>query len=664
MKFYGCILRGMRPELVAVQCQLDRGAAGALFLGLAQSVVKEGWTRARKAIESSSFYPIGRIGLSFDLVPCALPKNDPTLDLCLAVTSLVARAAHPIPEPPEPPEDASDELWDEYRDRLAKWKRAQIEASKIVEIATKSDASVLLVGNLDPATGGLRRDRGGVLSRLFALHRRQLAGNWMVVVPEESQAEVSLVLAGINARVFIAADLREVFEVLFMGASPRVPSRPTRRQLTTGGDEFPDLKSFEGLATAREAVEIAAAGGHHILLYGSAGMGKTKLALAMAGLLPRLGEEDLFEVNKIWDALGELPEGSLRYQRPVVEVSQAVTKVQLLGGGRDYPVPGMISKAHLGILLVNEFNELDRSMLDELRDPLQDGAFSITRGHASEKFPCRFQLVATMNPCPCGRWGEFECTKCRSALDTDWCPACLTSKHVVHLCQCRASDIERCRRAISGPIVDRIDLRVRISSSDLERLSRPRSTSTAQRAIKAAIRRQDNRYAGMKIRRNGELSTLLYADIEALLAREGLSKAVAAVVEDHRRALHAAMRFKAKLISVARTYADLEEAGPLSRAHVEQAVEIMGARDPYWRAEGPSRAFQLRSGEKSRFRKQVSQIVRQGLRSRNQSPEELARRAGVAPIVVRRALAGEYENRTPGLDQLLQCIGKLLQEAS
>ena len=341
MRFFGSALVGLCGQLIEIKAQVKPGSSGALLVGLPGAIVKDGWSRAKGAIEESGFRPIGRLGLSFDLSPSEFPKNDPTLDLPLAVMALLARCQVPVEPPPEPDDDASDEEVEEYFELVEDCDRQNAEAQQILTRAEQEPGSVILVGNLDMTTGELRRPHAaGVLTRLLSLVDVQLERPVTIIVPSDCEAEVSLLLDRLDADIYKAEYLRDAFEIALLGKPGDRVNKLNPKTLTPHGDAIPDLNEIDGLATAKEAAEIAVAGGHHILFYGPAGEGKSLLAKAMLGILPRLKEEEFFEVNKIWDAAGLLRPGTLRYQRPIREISSSITEVALLGGGRRYPEPG------------------------------------------------------------------------------------------------------------------------------------------------------------------------------------------------------------------------------------------------------------------------------------------------------------------------------------
>ena len=322
--------------------------------------------------------------------------------------------------------------------------------------------------------------------------------------------------------------------------------------------------------------------------------------------------------------------------------------------GEDIRSLGEVSKAHCGILLIDEFNELDRALLDLLRDPLQKGEIVHSRGGFTERFPCRFQLVATMNPCKCTRYGIYYCRRCREELDVGWCFICGASDYIDHKCKCRLADIRRYRSRISGAIEERIDLKVKVSPTHSEALRAQRKSRTAKRYVNRAIKRQQVRYGDVDILRNGDLPSIPLARIKRVLGSDGPKKSVERVLPDLKHELSASTRTIAKILAVSRTIADMQEDKGIDLEHVESAIEHMGLRDEYWRGSlergdsGGTADEQERAG--------ISKTVISQLRRLNLTPEQLAEKAHVSSKVVRDGLSGKYDHVTPALARLFDYL--------
>jgi magnesium chelatase family protein len=665
VKFFGVAQVGVRSVLVEVKCVIQKHATGAALLGNARTVVREGWMRARSAIEQCGLHPIGKLGLSFDLKPSQIPKDDPTLDLPLAVVALLAQCKEEVPDPEEPEQRASKAELDSYLREIEECAEERGRRRAALERDAVYSASYILISNLDSTSGDLRRGSGGIVSRLLALSKVQLPEQSIVVVPDESTAEVSFLVKHLPFTVIRATNLREVAAVCLGGEAGDEVPEPTKAQievLASSEEGFPDLAKVQGLATAREAAEIAAAGAHHLLLFGPKGVGKSTLAKAMLGLLPRMSQSEFLEVNQIWDAAGRLPVGALKFKRPFCNVSPATSEVALLGGGSSVPKPGLVSCAHCGVLVVDEFNELKRGTIDQLRNPLQDGEIVISRAAFVETFQARFILVATMNPCKCSLWGCYRCEQCNSFLDSDWCPRCAASSFVKSRCTCSLREVVQYRKRVSGPIADRIDLMVKVSTADAYADTRAESSEAVRKRIERAIRVQEKRYESRRIRRNGDLPMLPIPDILEHLGREGPAPQVLDVVREHIKKFGLGKRPEGKVLAVGRTIADLRRHARIELEHVESAIELMGLREPYWQSNfaAPSKP---RSGGDD-LRSKLSRAVSDWLRRENRGVEDLASASGVAAMVVRRALAGEYAEPTDAVKKLVSHLGAQVGKSS
>ncbi|MEK7635466.1 MAG: YifB family Mg chelatase-like AAA ATPase [Patescibacteria group bacterium] len=316
-----------------------------------------------------------------------------------------------------------------------------------------------------------------------------------------------------------------------------------------------DLADIKGQESAKRALEIAAAGGHNIALYGPPGTGKTMLAKALPGILPPLSFEEALEVTEIHSMTGALND-NLVAERPFRSPHHTASYVALIGGGTN-PRPGEVTLAHKGILFVDEFPEFENKAIEALREPLEERVVSVSRAKGTVKFPAHFILVAAMNPCPCGNFG-------------------IKGKP----CTCAPLQIERYKRKISGPIIDRIDIWTEVSKVDHEKLTEKAEKSEsipARERIMKARKIQEKRFkdAGRKISTNSEMNA---RDIATIMK---ISDEVKEILNRSARTLDLSARSYHKIIKLARTIADLESSPEISPSHILEAISYRPKQQQY-----------------------------------------------------------------------------------
>lgn len=499
-----CVLIGLDGYLIDVETDLSKGIPSFNIVGLPDTAIKESKERVRSAIKNSGFkFPISRI--TVNLAPANLKKEGSQIDLSIAIGILKASG-----------------------------------------LLNKNLENFCFIGELS-LNGSLNKIKG-VLPLVLAIRNRGIKN---IIIPYDNKEECSMIE---DINIFPIKSLFEVF--YFLNGKEKInPYVKVNKDINLNLEYTEDFSDISGQQGLKRAIEVAAAGAHNILILGPPGSGKTMIARRIPTILPDLTFKEALEITKIYSVSGLLKDNAIVTSRPFRSPHHTTSKVSIVGGGRN-PIPGEVTLAHYGVLFLDELPEFSKSVIEVLREPLEDGIITISRAYGKVTYPSKFMLVASMNPCPCGYYGD-----------------------PYHECSCSSNKIEKYLAKISGPLLDRIDIHIEASPvkyTDLSKNVKNETSKDIKDRVNRARQIQLKRYENLEIFTNSELKN----DLIKKFCK--LNKECDKILETAFEKLKLSARAYSKILKLSRTIADLDNSENINPSHILEALQYRNLDKKYW----------------------------------------------------------------------------------